>query len=107
MSLGSQTVTVVRPPGRDRFGDVIPGSGGETAVAGCSVQPDASSELTDGRDAITTGLRAWLPAGTDVLATDRVRYDGELYAIDGRPSRWVDLDGVEDHVELRLTLVEG
>jgi hypothetical protein len=107
MSLGSQTVTLVVEPGRDRFGDIIPGSGSETTVNGCMVQPDTTNEVTDGRDTITTSLRAWLPAGTVVAATAKVRYDGTLYSVDGEPSRWIDFEGVEDHVELRLRIVEG
>src|SRR5688500_8085352 len=106
MSLGSQTLTLITPPGRDRFGDPIAGSGSETVVGGCSVQPDTTTELTDGRDTVTTGLRVWLPAGTEVSATTKARYDGRVYSVDGEPSRWVDLDGVDDHVEIRLRLVE-
>jgi hypothetical protein len=107
MTLGSQTVVLVVEPGRDRFGDIIPGSGSETTVAGCMVQPDTTTEFTDGRDTTTTNLRAWLPAGTAVAATTKVRYDGRTYAVDGQPSRWIDFDGVDDHVELRLRIVEG
>lgn len=105
--LGSQTVTVVRGPGLDWQGDPLPDPPVEVDVAGCMVQPRTTNEQTDQRDTVRTGLTAWLPAGTDIRATDRVRYAGELHHVDGNPFRWVDFGGVEHHVEVDLRRVEG
>jgi hypothetical protein len=112
--LGSHTVTVVRPAGKDRFsGDRLPGQT-QTTVPGCFVQPrgsrgqiGASSEQTDMRDQVITDLVAYLPAGVDITATDRVSFAGKTYQVDGDPSRWADSHGVQHHLEVALREVEG
>jgi hypothetical protein len=107
-AIGAQTITILRPPGRDLFGDPLPDPPAEIEVAGCSVQPDHSREdATGGRDTVTTTLTAWLPPGTDICSTDQVRHDGRVYAVDGAPARWVDLSGREHHVQVRLRVIEG
>ena len=105
--LGGHTITIVRPPARDGFGDPVSGAAVETTVPGCFVQPRTSGEQTDLRDQVVTGLIAFLPAGVDVTATDRVRYAGALYQVDGDPSRWSDGHGSEHHLEVALRHVEG
>lgn len=107
MELGDQTVTLVWPPGRDWRGDPLPGPGTEIPVEGCMVQPNGSSETTAGKDTVTSGLALWLPAGTPIDPTVRVRYGGAEYAVDGKPGRWVDDAGDENHVQVQLRLVEG
>ncbi|MCO6011417.1 hypothetical protein NE236_41355 [Actinoallomurus purpureus] len=106
MKLGSHTVTVVRPAGQDPLGDPLPGSA-ETTVGGCFVQPRTSTEATDLRDTVITGLIAFLPPGTDVRATDKIRFNGVLYAVDGDPDAWDVLSGRAHHVEVALRRVEG
>lgn len=105
--LGAETVTVVRPPGTDDWGDPIPGSGTETAVEGCMVQPRTSTELVDGHDTVIIGFTVWMPPGTDVQPTDLIRYLGREYAVNGQPFRWRDFDGIEDHVQVELETVSG
>lgn len=109
MILGRDTVTRVRyADGRDAFGD-LPETAAplELDIPGCSVQPRVSSERTDQRDTVTTSLTAFLPAGTDVTATDQIRWRSELYDIDSRPENWIDLDNTAHHIELQLRRVEG
>ena len=105
--LGGETVTIVRPAGTDDWGDPIPGSGAETDVAGCMVQPRTSTELNDSRDTVVIGLTVWMPPGTDVLATDRMRVGGREFAVNGEPFRWRDFSGAEDHVQVELEGVTG
>lgn len=107
MRLGSHTLTVVRDAGKDPLGDPLPGGATETTVTGCFVQPRSSTEQTDMRDTVTTGLVAFMPAGTDVLATDRIRWGGALYAVDGDPAAWEELNGNAHHLEVLLRRVEG
>jgi hypothetical protein len=104
--LGSDTVTVLRGKSRDNWGDGQ-GSDTETDVSGCSVQPTSASEDTDSGDLLITNVTAYLPAGTDILATDRVRWLGDTYAVNGPPARWRDETGAEDHVQVQLLLKEG
>jgi hypothetical protein len=105
--LGEHTITVVRPPKPGPDGDPLPGTGTRTDVGGCSVQPRLSSELTDSRDTVITGLIAYIPAGTDITATDRIEFRGVAYAVDGDPGFWDDMVGIADHIEVALRRVTG
>lgn len=106
MILGSDTVTVLRGRTRDNFGNL---QGADTAVTvtGCSVQPASASESTDRGELLVTNLTAYLPAGTDILATDRVGWLGSVYAVNGKPAVWHDELGNPDHVQVQLLLREG
>jgi hypothetical protein len=104
--LGSDTVTVLRGLSRDNWGDQE-GADTGTDVSGCSVQPSAASESTDTGELLITNLTVYLPAGTDILATDRVRWLGDVYAVNGKPAVWHDELGTEDHVQAQLLLKEG
>lgn len=70
------------------------------------VEPDQTREVLDNRDVTVTGLRAILPAATDFDATDRARWNGDVYEVDGDIERW-RRRGRDHHVEVRLTRVEG
>lgn len=106
MRLGGHTLTIVRAAGKDPLGDPLPGST-ETTVTGCFVQPRTSTEATGLRDTVITGLIAFMPAGAAVLATDRIRWNGDLYAVDGDPADWDDINGKPHHHEVPLRRVEG
>lgn len=106
MNLGSDTVTVLRGQSRDRLGDVT-GSDTSTDVAGCMVQPTAATESTDNGEMLVTNVTLFAPAGTDVLATDRVRWLDSVYEVDGQPSRPRDQSANESHVQVQLKLVQG
>lgn len=76
-------------------------------MSGWSVQPVPAPETAEGTARNTVGRR-WLalgPAGTDVLATDRMIYAGITCEVDGAPL--VYATGVLDHVELFLQETEG
>lgn len=105
--LGAHTITVIRPPARDKNGDPVPGSGTQVDVDGCSVQPRQSTEATDLRNTVTTGLIAFIPPGVEVKATDRIVHKGVTYAVDGEPADWDDLEAVPSHLEVALKRVEG
>lgn len=59
------------------------------SVAGCSVQPIASSEYTTDRDSTTTRWVAYVPIDADIKAADRIGFDGATYDIDGDVERWL------------------
>jgi hypothetical protein len=105
--LGSDTVTILRPAAPDWQGDPS-GDATETTVPGCMFEPAGSAETNSSGDTVITGDTLWLPAGTDILPADRVRLaDGTVWAVDGRPGRWHDDLGIEDHVQALLRLLEG
>lgn len=84
----SETVTVIRPPGRDPFGDPLPGTAVEFDVPGCLIAPGGSRETGFGENRVDADATIYGPAGMDVLATDRVRIRGRVYAVVGEPQNW-------------------
>ncbi|MFG2001687.1 head-tail adaptor protein [Spirillospora sp. NPDC048911] len=103
--LGPHTVTVIHPAGRDRWGDTVAG-GTETAVSGCFWQPVSSSEQQIAADTVDVVARLFMPAAVDVRATDRIRFEGRTYAVEGRPALHHTPAGPH-HYELELRDVEG
>jgi hypothetical protein len=59
-----------------------------TTVTGCSVQPVVGAEVTVGRETVVSRWQVFAPEGTDLLATDRVAFAGDLYDVDGEVQRW-------------------
>lgn len=112
------TLVIVRPMGRDRYGDPIDGEA-RFEVHGCAVAPrvggpgTASADLeARGREGVREGLTAYLPIGPDgppdVRHTDLVEFDGKLWEIDGEPSVWRSpFTGWPAGVEVALTRGEG
>lgn len=70
------------------------------------VQPDTTTEQAADRQTTVTRWRIWLPAGTDVLVTDRLEWAGLTLEVDGEPDRW-RRRSVAHHVELLARRVEG
>jgi len=66
-----------------------------------SVQPDSSDEATTGRQTAITSWRLFAGPGTDLLATDRVEWDGLVLEVDGEVARWKHR-GRPHHVEAVL-----
>lgn len=106
MILGSDTVTVLRGRFRNTSGDLA-GTDTETDVPGGSFQPSSSSESTDRGELQVSSATWYAPAGTDVTATDRLRFGGQVYAVNGVPAVWRDENGTEDHVQVQALLKEG
>lgn len=106
MILGDDTITVVRGPLRDNWGDRT-GTQASHDIAGCSVQPGSAVEQTSQGEMLVTNLTVFLPGGSDILATDWVRWAGQLWQVNGDPARWRDETGAEDHVQAQLLLYKG
>lgn len=89
----TETVVVVRPAGRDTFGDPLPGDDGRFPLPGCRFAPGPSRELgassntieSDGTVYATKGV-ASVPGG--IRATDRIEVRGDLYEVVGQPQDW-------------------
>lgn len=91
MRLGAHTVEVLRATtAEDEYGNEEPswGTATTTTVTGCSVQPVLGAEVTVGRETIVSRWQLYAPDGTDLLATDRVRFQGSTYEVDGEVQRW-------------------
>ncbi|MET9150075.1 hypothetical protein ABZX82_02150 [Streptomyces griseoflavus] len=107
-------VTIVRPgpSTQDEYGNDKPGPPVEIPVPGCAIAPrggaGASTELTDARDTVITGLILYAPYGTEIRATDRVRVGGELYEVVGLPGSFRSpFTGSAGPVVAALELVTG
>jgi hypothetical protein len=84
----TETVTVVRPTGRDAFGDPLPGTPAEHDIPGCLFAPGPSTENNTAAQQVDTDATVYAPPGADVLATDRVRARGNLFDVVGDPQVW-------------------
>lgn len=88
----TQTITRIRTTEtKDERGSAVPdwSKATELDITGCSVQPASTTLSQDGRVlGISESLTAYLPDGADVMAGDRIRYNGEVYTIDGEPRQW-------------------
>lgn len=104
--LGSDVVTRLRGRARDNFGNLT-GTDAETDITGCSVQPLGGTEMTDRGEMTVSNVTLFSPPGTDIIATDRVRWAGSVYAVDGPPEAWRDRAGRPSHVQVQLKLTEG
>lgn len=115
MKLGDDLVTRLRAPnvtGPD--GAEIPGNWSTVTepqllkvnYPGSSFQPLSSAESIVAQQRTKSTHRAFLPAGADVLVTDRLRFDGLDYQVDGQPERW-RIGGIEDHVEVLCYRIAG
>lgn len=110
IQFATDTITVLRAVAAvDRYGDTISGwdTPTETDLVGCRVQPAAGPEDTVDRDQITRRWLLFAPPGADILATDRIRWNGDDYDIDGELRRWSSPTGRLAHIEADLTRVEG
>jgi hypothetical protein len=112
----NESVTVVRAGSRvDRGGNTVPdwspGAVTRHAVTRVSVQPNTQNEQADPtRNAIVTGWRVYTMPGTDadVLATDRIEWDGMTLEVVGEVARWKDpIGGGIHHVEFTMQRAQG
>lgn len=105
----SQQVDVITPgQAQDAYGNTVTdwSTATERAVA-AYVRPAPASENIADRDAVTA---VWQVHTNDltITALDRVRFDGTVYDIDGRPLTWeVDPEGETGHTKLLLRRVDG
>jgi hypothetical protein len=84
----AETVTVIRPPGKDVFGDRLPGVAVEFDVQGCLFAPGPSREQAFAANQVDTDGTIYGPPGMDVQATDQVRIRGIVYSVVGFPQVW-------------------
>ena len=75
----------------------------ELDISGCSMQPAGTSLSQDGRiQGITDGYTCYLPPGSDVLTGDRIRYNGNIYTINGEPRIWNSPTEIVSSIVLNL-----
>lgn len=101
-------VTIVRPSTTtDRYGDAVKSAtAGRRWTTAARVAQQSRIEDHDGREARVTDWLVYLPAGTDIVATDRLLWGVFVFEVIGVPNRAPDRR-TEHHVECDLRLVEG
>jgi hypothetical protein len=113
MILGGDTVTRLRAP-TVTGPDGVPVANWKSAEAtwdkvdypGGSFQPLTSDEDIVAQQRTESTHKWFAPAGADVLPTDRLRFDGLDYQVEGNPKRW-GIAGREDHLEVRCFRITG
>lgn len=91
----------------DGYGSPILQPDGDPVTVNGYLHYTSSSEVLTDRDTVTTGWTAFLPAGTELTAYDRISFDGALFQVTGAPQQvWNPRRGLVDHIEARLTEVE-
>ena len=92
--------------GDDDWGNPSPGADEVLTIEGCSVQPGSpGGEYSTAREATSVLYTVWVPGLPDIKHTDRIRYAGRVFDIDGEPERW-DFPPMA-HTVIRLTATEG
>ena len=75
------------------------------AVQPVSARQIAATEIDSARMVVISGQNVHVPPGTDVDATMRVRWGGDVYWVEGPPDVH-RMFGVEDHIEFVMRLIE-
>ena len=110
-SFCTDEITRIRPGTKTVRGSVIPdwseAKVTKLVIKGCSVQPAATSLSQDGRVlGVSEQLTAYLPEGSDVIAGDRILYNGDIYTINGEPKIWKAAVRMSN-IQLNLVRWEG
>ena len=83
---------------------------GETVPAriqhGAKGGNEDTSEVIIGKDQVLSDYMVFLPPGTNIAATDMLEFEGVMYRVNGKPSRFWDAIG-EHHIQANLMKVEG
>ena len=109
-SWAKDTVTRLRAGTIDRRGSTEQdwSNPSELDIPGCSVQPASTSLSQDGRVlAISEGETLYMPPGSDVKAGDRIRWDGNVYTITGKPREWTSPTGLVSNLQAPLERWSG
>ena len=104
-SWATDTVTRLRAAVITQRGSEIPDwtNPDSLEITGCSMQPAGTTLTQDGRiQGTSDGYTCYLPPGADVLAGDRIQYNGKTYAIIGEPRAWASPTGRVSNTQLQL-----
>lgn len=82
------TITVIRSPGRDRFGDPKPGPDIRFDIPGCRYAPGATNEFLDGANQLNVHGQIYAPPDVDVVHTDQIVVRGKVYEVAGDVEIW-------------------
>ncbi|MFI5839452.1 head-tail adaptor protein [Catenuloplanes sp. NPDC051500] len=83
-------ITRLRAPlAGDGYGNERPDWSAATSTPyPADVQPASSTEDVVDEQRTVTRWRVWLPRTADLLASDRIEWDGQTYEVEGDVERW-------------------
>jgi hypothetical protein len=109
--IANATIVRVRrsPGGRDKYGDPIAGTETRTTMDDWAVAPRQSSDIEGrGRQGVIVGLTLYAPFDADLLRSDLIEVNGDLFEIDGETGPWKSpLTEWEAGMEAALTRAAG
>jgi len=90
----------------DEYGNQIPGDASVVQIFGYLEQITSVETLVD-RDVIVSAWHAFLPAGTDINAYDRIKFANQTFEVDGAPwSVYNPRSGSVSHIQTNLKVVQ-
>jgi hypothetical protein len=104
VSFATETLIRLRAPlVKDHGSDVADWDNApEVPLAGWSLQPGASAEDLQNRQAVQVAWTAYGPYDADVSATDKIRLPSGDYSVIGEPERWKSPTGRVSSTKLLL-----
>lgn len=109
-SWANQTITRIRPGVKTVRGSDIRDweNAEEKDITGCSMQPAGNTLSQNNHEVgIFDGYTCYCPADADIQAGDRIRFDGQIFEINGEPNRWTSATGNLDNMLLNLVRWSG
>ena len=110
LSFMNDTVTVIRAAERESRGSTVKDweHATEHEVARCQVTNRTTAQERDGRVAnVADGMTLRAPYGSDIRAGDRVRWDGDVYEVDGDVFNTKSPTGAVSNLKCALRLWRG
>jgi len=90
----------------DQYGNQVPGDASVTTIVGYLELKESVEYLAD-RDTIVSSWHAFLPAGTNINAFDRIVCGGQTFEVDGAPwSVYNPRAGSVSHIQCNLKVVQ-
>lgn len=104
VSFANETLTRLRAPLISDHGSMVADwdNAAEATLTGWSLQPGASAEDLQNREAVRVDWTAYGPYEADVTATDKIRLPSGDYSVIGEPERWKSPTGRISSTKLLL-----
>jgi hypothetical protein len=90
VSFANEVITRLRAPLVKDHGSMVPdwALAVPATLTGWTLQPGASAEDLQNREAVRVDWTAYGPYDADVIASDRIRLPSGDYSVIGEPERW-------------------
>lgn len=109
VSFANETVEVLRPAQVVEWGQTVVDWEDLTShtVDGCTGYALAGMETVQGVDVTSGTFQLFMPPDADIEATDRVRFRGKLWEVQGEPSLQKSPLGSVNHIDVIIRYWDG